>query len=424
MRLLIIDDSRDYMALLRRLIAKELPEVEVTEYDPEQQGRPDRHFDWSVYDVLLLDYQLGRQEDGLEWLRRFRRRPGFPPTVLLTAEGDEYVAANAIKLGAYDYINKRDVSGPRLARLISGAMEEKLRRAAEAQSDAMDQERLVLERLSGSPAKAGEVRPAGYRFVRLIGQGGHSRVYLAERLSDGLSLVLKIVRFKGLASANALHRFLREADLIAALDSPFVVHIHDHGMAPDYAYIALEFFGRGDLKQRIEQGLSPEDAALYLLHIAYGLQAIHGQGVIHRDLKPGNIMFRSDGSLALADFGISRRLDGDTEITTVGSVLGTPGYMSPEQGQGQGADERSDLYSAGVIFYEMLTGEKPFTADTAITMVYQHIHTPAPRLPASLTRFQAVLDGLLAKRPEDRFASAADLVAALEPLTVGTDAHA
>lgn len=175
----------------------------------------------------------------------------------------------------------------------------------------------------------------------------------------------------------------------------------------------MEFFTRGDLKQRIEHGITAPDATNYLLHIAAGLQAIHDAGVIHRDIKPGNIMFRADDSLVLADFGISRRLDDTNPLTRQGTVLGTPNYLSPEQASGQPVDHRADLYCAGAIYFEMLTGEKPFKAATPAALLYQHVHAPVPRLPAALARFQTVIDGLLAKKPDARYSSAAALIAAL-----------
>jgi serine/threonine protein kinase len=151
-----------------------------------------------------------------------------------------------------------------------------------------------------------------------------------------------------------------------------------------------------------------------MTHITYGLDAIHSIGVIHRDLKPANIMFRGDDSLALADFGISKKLGGVTELTTVGQVLGTPHYMSPEQGEGKPLDYRSDLYSAGVLLYELLAGVKPFTGHTAAALIYQHVHSEIPRLPAELDHYQDIIDRVLAKNPDDRYQTAKEFIRDLE----------
>jgi serine/threonine protein kinase len=228
--------------------------------------------------------------------------------------------------------------------------------------------------------------------------------------------VLKVIDVATIREPEVLERFIREAELLASLDSPFVVRFHEHGFTEDYGYIAMEFFTRGDLKQRIEHGVSIPDAVNYGAHVLRGLTSIHELGIVHRDLKPGNIMFRSDDSLALADFGISKRLDDTSDLTRHGGVLGTPNYISPEQALGRPVDHRSDLYSAGVMLYEMLAGRKPFRAENATALVYQHVHAEVPPLPAPVRHFQPVLDIALAKEPAGRFASAAEFLQALQSL--------
>jgi serine/threonine protein kinase len=171
----------------------------------------------------------------------------------------------------------------------------------------------------------------------------------------------------------------------------------------------MEYLDGGDLRQRMVKGIDEKDAISYLRQVASALTAVHAQGVLHRDLKPGNIMLRKDGSLALIDFGLAKRAKLENEITDKGEIFGTPYYMSPEQGHGGSVDERSDLYSLGVVFYEMLTGEKPYQADTAMGIVYQHAHAPIPLLPARLARYQMLINMLLAKEPDDRLQSAAEI---------------
>jgi serine/threonine-protein kinase PpkA len=176
----------------------------------------------------------------------------------------------------------------------------------------------------------------------------------------------------------------------------------------------MEFFSRGDLKQRMELKLTPELAINYMTHIAYGLDAIHRVGIIHRDLKPANIMFRGDDSLALADFGISKKLDSPSELTTLGQILGTPHYISPEQGEGKSIDPRSDLYSAGVLLYELLTQKKPFTASTPAALIYQHVYAPVPELPGKFGKYQEIINKTMAKHPAERYQTAAELIRTLE----------
>ena len=419
MNILIIDDSVDFRALVRLYLTKELDKPKITEYQVEKLGRPPDNFDWSRFDILLLDYKLGETEDGLQWLQEYGKLPGFPPTVVLTAEGDEYIAVKAVKLGAADYINKKDISPKRLAEIVKNSATHSPIKLQEEKVK-MDAANKIIQGINFNKEPGHKrVSDIGYKFVRIIGEGAMSKVYLAERETDGLSVVLKVLDLTLVKDQTLVKRFIQEAKLIAGIHSPFVVRIYDHGLTETYGFIAMEFFSRGDLKQRMEFRLMPDIAIHYMTHIVYGLDAIHRIGIVHRDLKPANIMFRGDDSLALADFGISKKLDQNLELTTVGQVLGTPIYMSPEQGRGKEVDHRSDLYSAGVLLYELLTGEKPFQANTPVALIYKHITEDIPRLPPDLRRYQSIIDKAMAKSPQDRFQSAMEFIAVLEAVERG-----
>jgi len=184
----------------------------------------------------------------------------------------------------------------------------------------------------------------------------------------------------------------------------------------EYGFIVMEFFNRGDLKQRMELDLSLEVCLSYITHIAYGLRDIHDMGVVHRDIKPANIMFRGDDSLAIADFGISKKLYSPMDMTTLGKVLGTPHYLSPEQGQGKKVDQRSDIYSLGILFFELLTREKPYTANTPAALIYQHINAPLPVLTGEKKMFQRIIKKTMAKSPGDRYQTMDGLIFDLEKI--------
>ena len=410
MKLIIIDTSKTYMTQIRHALANALPDIEVTEYDAEQQGLPTADFRWDLYDAALLSEDLGDGPAGTKWLARYRDTPGFPPTILVANDGDDYLAVAAIKAGAADYLRREHVDGERLIALL-GALKPRTTASQDATLPFNDYLRHARDR-NGHPGLP-SIDSTGHRFVRLIGQGGFSRVYLAERLHDGTSVVLKIIDTQHIVEPVVIQRFVREAEIIAAIDNPYVVKVYDQGFTPDYGYIAMEFFQHGDLKQRLETGMTVAAAVAYMRSIARGLQAIHACDVIHRDLKPGNIMFRADDSLALADFGISKRLHDTHDLTVASGVVGTPSYLSPEQAMGAPVDARTDLYSAGVIFYELLAGRKPFRADSAAALVYQHLHTPPPRLPPELAAVQPIVDLLLAKNPAERFDSADEFLLSL-----------
>ncbi len=413
MKILIIDDSSDFRALLRLYLNKELKDVEIVEYDFDNLGKPADNFDWSEYDILFLDYKLGPKEDGLQWLKEFRDKPGFPPTIVLTAEGDEYIAVKSIKLGAADYINKVDIKPKRIAEMVDEALEFSKRSNTEQEQDINDATQ-IIKKVHKEESVPDTGLDIGYKFVRMIGEGAMSKVYLAERVADKMTVVLKVLDLTRVKEPKLIQRFIQEANLIAGLNSPFVVSIYEHGLTEEYGYIAMEFFSRGDLKQRAEMGLNHEIAVIYATHIAYGLEQIHSINVVHRDLKPANLMFRGDDSLALADFGISKKMDEVNDITTLGQILGTPHYMSPEQGEGHSVDARTDLYSLGVLLYELLTGDKPYTAATPAALIYQHVHAPIPRLPSTLRQYQDTIDSLLAKEPDDRMQTARELINVLE----------
>lgn len=410
MKAIIVDTSKTYLTAVRRLLAAALPDIEVTEYDAEQQGLPAADFQWNLYDVALLSHDLGDAPSGLEWLRRYRDTRGFPPAILVADRGDEYLAVAAIKAGAHDYLRKEHLTDARL-----GEMLQSIPRARDTTDVTQSLDGFVLQALDHSATVGeGAVASAGHRFVRLIGQGGCSRVYLAERAHDGATIVLKIIDTQKNQEPVAIQRFVREAEIISSIQDQHVVQIYGQGFTPDYGYISMEFFAHGDLKQRIERGVSVGAALNYMRAIACGLRAIHAQQVIHRDLKPGNLMFRADDTLALADFGISKRLHDTTDLTASSGILGTPSYIAPEQAQGEPVDARADLYSAGIIFYELLTGRKPYRAESAAGLVYQHVHAPVPQLQSPLAPIQPLLDLLLAKRVEDRFGSATEFIDSLD----------
>lgn len=415
MRAIIISDSRQYMGRLRRMLAAIVPEVEVSEYDPEQKGKPAPGFDWSAYDLLLIEDRLDGAESGLAWLASFTLHDALPPAVLIAEQPDAFIERKTGEMEAA-YVVRGDLDEARLRALLKDAVPDlaatTTRRKLAGKTFQHDSE--VVRRLAETSGSGADTD--GYKFVRLIGQGAQSRVYLAERIADQQTMVLKLLDLEDIADESAVKRFAREAELIAGVNSPYVIRFFDHGFTPTFGYIAVEFFARGDLKQRIEHGIDTATALIYALNIAYGLEAIHSLDIVHRDLKPGNVMFRADDSLALADFGISRRLDDSWDLTKTGAIIGTLSYLSPEQGLGRKVDQRTDLYALGMVLFEMLTGEKAFKANSPGALVYQHLYADVPTLPEAQAAYQPILDRLLAKEPDDRYQTASELVVNLQPL--------
>ncbi len=414
LRVLVVDDSEDFRLLVGQYIAVEWPDAEVTEWDPVSQGDIDDNHDLAKYDVMLLDYVLGKA-DGLEWLKRLRRRADCPPVIFLTGAGSEQVAVTALKNGAFDYLRKHDLSKARLVEAVRAAMDE--RKAAEitqrmARTAALSELNRAPEvaRVSAGDAPDAQVIEInGYHVIRKIGSGGMSTVYLVDRIEDKQQLVMKILDSKLCEDNEFLMRFIQEYGMISKIESRHIVKIYDQGFTDRHVYIAMEYFANGDLRARIKRGITPEESLGLLGQVASALQSIHEHGIVHRDLKPENIMFRADDSLAIVDFGIAKMISDVNSLTQTGHILGTPYYLSPEQAKGEALDGRSDLYSSGVMLFEMLAKRRPFTATTPIALVNKHINDPIPRLPAGLERYQELIDILMAKSPSARFASAKQL---------------
>jgi serine/threonine protein kinase len=268
--------------------------------------------------------------------------------------------------------------------------------------------------------KFGTLTIRGHRCIRQVGSGGMCKIYLAESERAGAMVVLKVFSQVPDVSERLVgfDRFIQEYEIVAGLNHPNIVRIHDLGIADDHAYIAMEHFPAGDLRARMKTPLTPQTAVHFLAQIASALEAIHAVGVLHRDLKPANVMLRTDGTLCLIDFGLAKANEMEVELTGSREIFGTPYYMSPEQGHAELIDARSDLYSLGVVFYEMLIGSKPYTGSTAMEVIYKHKRAELPAIDPRFAPYEATLRRLLAKRPIDRFQTARELLDAVAELKV------
>jgi len=296
---------------------------------------------------------------------------------------------------------------------IGAMLDESARSTAEAAKQALDSTLHAIGEQLYAPDEAEPV-VKGYRVLAKIGEGGMSTVYVAEELAHRRKVVLKVLKGRRGDNENLWKRFFQECAILSAIDHANVVRIYDQGFGDSLAYIAMEHLGGGCLRETIDAGLTPRQSLSLLSQAAGGLAAIHGCGIVHRDIKPANLMLRDSGVLVLTDFGVAKRLDANGGQTTHGEVLGTPYYLSPEQAQGQEVTPRADLYSLGVIFYEMLTRRRPFDGETILEILAQHLNAPVPTLPGALADFQPIVDGLLAKRPEARLPSAEALLAEID----------
>lgn len=256
----------------------------------------------------------------------------------------------------------------------------------------------------------------GYDIEGEIGEGAMASVYLATQRSLERKVALKVMAAALAADPSFCERFLREGKTLARLSHPHTVTIHDIGNVGELYYMAMEYLPNGTLKERIAAGLTPEQGVTLIRQIASALGYAHAQGLVHRDVKPANILFRADGTAVLSDFGIAKSLDDRTQFTQAGFAVGTPSYMSPEQARGQEIDGRADLYALGVVLYEILVGKLPYNGTDALSTALAHLTEPLPQLPVHHGRYQGVLRKLLAKDPAERYPDAAALLLALDQL--------
>jgi len=257
-----------------------------------------------------------------------------------------------------------------------------------------------------------------YRLIEQIGQGGMAAVYRGYQSALNRYVAVKVLPTHLLQQSDFLRRFRQEATAVASLRHPNILAVYDFGQEDEFAYIVMEFVHGGTLKDRLGQALNPSLACRITAQIARALDYAHQQGIIHRDVKPANILMPTDDWALLSDFGIAKIVESPVAYTQPGVGIGTPEYMSPEQGQGLPVDGRSDIYSLGVVLYEMVTGSAPFSADTPLSVVLKHISEPPPR-PRSLSPnvpepLERIILRAMAKRPEDRFQTAGEMAAALE----------
>lgn len=298
---------------------------------------------------------------------------------------------------------------------VRSALAENAQMTARAAKAALSETlRIITSDLSRALAAGRPLQIKGYQVLSKIGEGGMSNVFLAEREGDGAQVALKILNARPSDDKQLLQRFIQESALISDIDHTNVVKIYDKGFTDDYAYIAMEYFTGGSLKDVIAQGLTPRQALSLLAQAAAALSEIHRLGIVHRDVKPANMMLRADGTMVLADFGIAKRSEGSMDRTVHGEFFGTPYYISPEQANGKPATERSDIYSLGIIFYEMLMKQRPFDGNSIVELISQHVHAPVPRLPDALAEYQGLLDAMLAKDPAERLQNAEEVLAAID----------
>jgi DNA-binding response OmpR family regulator len=422
-RLLIVERDLRYGEWLRHHLSVLCPDATVSLLDMSELLLRFDSLTHREFDLLILSADFGatddpQQAEGLDLLRQMRRRTDFPAALVIAEGGDELIAVRALRMGALDYLPKRLLTPQRLNAAVRTTLRRIERRVARNLA------RLAhANRARGSARSADDGRlPRGgaalrdliprYRILKTIGESEKAVVYLATSLELKRDVALKVSTTVG-DGASEPQVLARERAALAAIRHPAIVEIHDYGSRAGHEYLAMDYFSRGDLKARLRQGVSEEDTLRYVGEIAAALRVVHAAGIVHRDLKPANVMLRENDAIVLIDFGLARQLDGGLKSTRTGVLRGSPYYMSPEQAMGEELDARSDLYSLGVIYYELLTGKRPYSGQSAIEVLEQHVNAPVPRLPESLAHHEALITRMLAKERTARTADAHEVMQAI-----------
>ncbi len=423
LRLLVIAERPEYRLLARKHIEIEWPDAEVHEHRLGEEQPLDAKFTAAGFDAaIILDAPPadaaataaaaaeGRPVATLagSLAAELCAKGEFAPLVLVTLE--DAPAERPADTPRVQRLYGRKIDRHGLVRAITSASREH-KKSMTARRAMPDFNQLY---------KFGAMTIRGHRCIRQVGSGGMCKIYLAESERAATLVVLKVFSQVPDVSERIVgfDRFLQEYEIVAGLNHPNIVRIYDLGIADDHAYIAMEHFPAGDLRQRMKAPVPPDMAVSYLKQIASALEAIHAVGVLHRDLKPANVMLRADGTLCLIDFGLAKANELDAELTGTREIFGTPYYMSPEQGHAELIDARSDLYSLGVVFYEMLIGRKPYTGASAMEVIYKHKRAELPPIDPKYSLYEPILRRLLAKSPGDRFQSAGELLEAAEDLKI------
>jgi DNA-binding NarL/FixJ family response regulator len=404
--LVVVGGDTKRQQWLTHHVTSHWPSAQVTTLRDGETAPLSRLISERTPDAVVLQADFGNEPLAAAVLNSMTQLLRMQPAlhcILLADNGDEMSAVRALKGGAKDYLPLAQITRDQLLTAVGEAC---AKRRVAAQADAMmaESENSIIE-------------VPGYSIVKEIATSNFSSVFLAR--SDRLrrNVVLKVMtRGESERELGDAERFQREYEIISSITHRAIAEIHDFGSLPKHLYLAMEYFPCGDLRDRLRNPLSVEESLYYLRAIAEALRVIHVFGILHRDLKPANVMLREDNSPVLIDFGLARRSLDEIGSTGIGQVLGSPYYISPEQAQGQRVDVRTDLYSLGVMFYEMLTGQRPYGGRSAVAIMSQHTTAPVPSLPESTAMQQPLLDRLMAKQQSARYASADELLADLAPI--------
>jgi len=400
---LIVHDELDLRLRLAGLVRRASPRLNadtVTRagYDAISVDR------LSSYSAVMLIIEFSPPEAAtgpLACLARLHEQLPDMPIFVFARGGNERSAARAMKLGASDYWPIHSVIVGELTGALQPILEPPPSNAS-ARAEPSDQWR--------------QPEIAGYTLTKKIAQSALAAVYLARNSEFNHPVALKIQAIDGAASVTQAERarFTRECEILSRLNHRSIANVLDYGFSDQHLYLALEYFPCGSLRDRMKHPISESDALNYARQIGEALQIVHAARIVHRDLKPSNLMLTDDNRLVLIDFGSARTALTPGDQSRPDDCTGTPYYVCPEQATDSEPDARGDLYSLGIVLFEMLAGRLPYTGKNLAEILAAHRGVAIPRLPERLQMYQPIVDRLLAKNPRDRFAHAGQFLDALD----------
>jgi tRNA A-37 threonylcarbamoyl transferase component Bud32/DNA-binding NarL/FixJ family response regulator len=428
----VIDGSAGLRMTIAAIIKAHFPDATIEDIDPFSQTMRGAGLAVSSRGSAIVLGGVGTEAEANDALKRLRARSDCPPVVMLVAESLIKLRPALIAGGAFEVLRKDAISGQRLRKALQSALSTGADGGQSLHNTPIVP--LATPFISADAAygkfmfnEDGDrvgIEIDGYRPLETISSGAMSQVYLAEPIGATGQVVVKTLTSVAMRNVAELSQIITVTQRLRPLRGGAVVRELDSGVSAGYLYAVLEFLTKGDLRRRLKKPMDNEGAVRIIIALLQALAALHEVGVCHADLKPESIFFREDGSVTLIDFNISTLFGHAVRNSDVGDALGTPTYMSPEQGAGRPVDGRSDLYAAGIILFEMLTGAPPFVGDTAAQTIFRHLHDEVPLLPLTMRYLQPVVDKLLAKSPSDRFQQAGDVIAELTALSTSERKYA
>jgi Protein kinase domain len=415
-RFAVIAGEGGYRNIIATFIRTEWPHARIDEIDPFSQTMLGLGVTLKGECDAIIVAGLGTYLEASSALKRLSSGAGpegLPPVILLVGIELEHESARLIAEGAAAVYLRDSISRSALVNALSGLAPRQTGSAPHpfpARHDAAKFGRFDLA-VEGEQIRIGI---ENFRPTRLLGSTKLSTVFAAERIADGHQAVVKIGTGAPYHDDTMARRFCDRYGFLSRQTDGSIVRYLDAGIAGSWPYIVIEHLGRADLRHKLVAPLDPSEALALMMKVLDAIDTLHRGRMAHLDLKPENIFFRDDGSVVLIDFNISMPFGSAARSHLPGDVVGSPYYLSPEQGRGMPVDARSDFYSLGVILFEMVAGKRPFDGENSVQVIFKHLHEEIPFLPKRARGLQPLIDTLLAKQPAERPADGDALRALLQ----------